>query len=99
MTGLAARVATGIATRAVFLCLLAGCAERASSGAAPAVFFQTDSSQPHFGAAMVASLDARVLAKLDRNRPVVTEWQRIFAVHAGDTTGLPMLGTYAVAND
>jgi len=48
---------------------------------------------------MVAPLDARALASLERDRSARVDWQKILEVHAGDSAGLPMLGTYVVAHD
>jgi hypothetical protein len=86
------------------LSLAAACSDRSTktppaSTANPDVSFQTDSSRPHFGAVMVAPLDARGLAVLERTHLTAEEWQRILTVRVADSTSLPMLGEYVVAHD
>jgi hypothetical protein len=95
-----ARAALTIAARAVFL-FGAACVERASTGSnGPAgVAFQTNERQPHFGAVIVAPVNAELLATVQSARPSDAEWQKILVVRSGDSTGLPMIGTYAVAHD
>jgi hypothetical protein len=44
-------------------------------------------------------VDPLALAELERSRPDPAEWQQVFAMFAGDTTGLPMLGDYTVLHD
>jgi hypothetical protein len=96
-----ARAACRPVARAVVFCVTfctaASCSEQPASGAAPATSFQTDSTQPHFGAVIVAPLAPRDLTALDRAHLTAEEWQKILLLHAGDTTGLPMLGAYVVA--
>ena len=96
MTRSTARAAT-FAARAV-LFFAAACVERAPGGGAGAagVAFQTDEAKPHFGSAFVTPVDAQ---KLERAKLSDVEWQKILVVRTGDSTSLPMLGTYVVAHD
>ena len=66
---------------------------------APALVFERDSARPHFGSVSVAPLDAQALRSLERSRLSAEDWQRILLVRAGDSTSLPMIGTYVVAHD
>ena len=97
----AARVALIGAARAVLFFGL-GCAgrkEEHSTGGPPAIAFQRDSTRSHFGAVSVAPLDTRALGTLERAKPSADEWQKVLVVRAGDSTSLPMIGTYVVAHD
>jgi hypothetical protein len=88
-----ARVALKFATRAV-LFLSVACARDVAPSGSPHVSFEKVETQPNFGSAVVAPLDARALKSLDAE-----EWQKIFAVYAGDSIGLPMLGAYTISGD
>ena len=93
MTRHTARVALIWATGAV-LVSATGCAtDQRPDSPVPTVSFQTDSSRPHFGAAIAAPIDSRAL-DLDS-----AAWTKVFVVHAGDSAGLPMIGRYIVTND
>ena len=89
----AARVAFVWATCAVLFLVTACGTDQTPDSPNPRVSFQTDSARPHFGAAIATPVDSRAL-DLDS-----ASWATVFVVHAGDTTGLPMLGRYTVAND
>jgi hypothetical protein len=77
------------------------CADRVPNGrgATPVLSFQTNETRPHFGAVTVAHVDAQRLSALERARLTDEDWQKILVVHAGNSTGLPMLGAYVVAHD
>ncbi len=97
-----ARAAQIVAVRAV-LVLAVACAAAARDArepaSRPAVSFQQIESKPEFGAVMVAPLDERALMALERSRLTNDEWQKILSVYAGDSLGLPMLGTYSTSGD
>jgi hypothetical protein len=98
MTRTTARVALNLATRAVLVFALACSGDRAPIGPLR-VTFQRVETRPDLGAVSIAPLDTKNLETLDRARPSVEEWQKIFSVYAGDSIGLPMLGTYSISND
>src|SRR5215208_4164557 len=93
-----ARAVLQLSARAVVI-FGSACVDGPGSGRAPAVFFQTDSTQPHFGSAIVAPISARSLTALANDRSAADDWQRVLTVRAGDTTGLPMLGKYVISSD
>jgi hypothetical protein len=78
------------------LTLLVACGGRDQAAAPPAIVFHSTASEPDFGAIDVAPLDAGALAGLRRAKPTLEQWQALFPVHAGDTTGLAMLGAYTI---
>ena len=93
-----ARAALHIAARAVlFLCI--ACGDGPILQSPPSVTFQTDEARPNFGSVIVAPVDARRLESLANDRSAADDWQRVLAVYAGDSTGLPMLGTHVIAHD
>jgi hypothetical protein len=98
VTRTTARAALTLAARAVLFFGMA-CADHAPTGAAPTLSFQTSETQPHFGAVTVTHLNAQQLGALERVRLTDEDWQKILVVHAGDSTGLPMLGAYVIAHD
>ena len=53
----------------------------------------------HFGSVSVAPLNRRALEALEQSKPPADEWQKVLLVRAGDSTSLPMIGTYVVAHD
>jgi hypothetical protein len=100
-----ARAAQRFAARAVVVCAAvsaAACVDAAGDRRAhhPAtVSFQTLESRPAFGAVDVAPLDEKSLAALERARPADGDWHEILSVYAGDSLGLPMLGSYSTVGD
>src|SRR5689334_17029791 len=96
----AARVALTRAARAVLFLALA-CTGRTeqSAGGPPAIAFQRDSTRSHFGSVSVAPLNRRALEALEQSKPSADEWQNVLLVRAGDSTSLPMIGSYVVAHD
>jgi hypothetical protein len=89
----AARVAFVRATRAALFLVIACGTDQRPDSPKPTVSFQADSARPRFGAAIATPVDQRAL-DLDS-----AAWAKVFIVYAGDTTGLPMIGRYTVAND
>jgi hypothetical protein len=73
-----------------------GCRDSLPAGS-PQVSFQTVDTVPHFGTVSVAPLPRAALDRLRRLRG--DQWNSVFSVHAGDTTGVPMLGDYRVDAD
>ncbi len=100
MLRLTARAAQRVAARAVVVWAVA-CGGVAHDGPAsrPAVSFQQVESRPDFGAVIVAPLNASSLMALERARLTNDEWQKVLSVYAGDSLGLPMLGTYSTSGD
>lgn len=66
---------------------------------AAAIQFHSDRRARTYGAVDVRPVAPAALATLERMEPQPEQWQRVFAVYTGDTTGLPMLGDYAVLHD
>jgi hypothetical protein len=64
-----------------------------------AIQFQAVRALPDYGAVDVRPIDPAALAALQRTKPELAEWREVFAIYAGDTTGLPMFGEYSVVHD
>jgi hypothetical protein len=82
----------------VFAIACAG-GEKSRVSSTPVLAFERDSTRSHFGSVSVAPLDSRALGTLDRSHPAADDWQKILLVRAGDSTSLPMIGTYVVSHD
>jgi hypothetical protein len=93
-----ARTAHHLAARAVLLLCIA-CGDQRILRSQPQVTFQTDEARPHFGSVIVTPVSARQLQSLSNDRSAADDWQRVLTVYAGDSTGLPMIGTHVVAHD
>ena len=95
-----ARVALTGAARAVLLVAIA-CSGRneTASSTTPTIAFQKDSTKPHFRSVSVAPLEPRGLAALARAHPAPADWQKTLVVRTGDSSSLPMIGTYVVSHD
>jgi hypothetical protein len=84
---------------------IASCAPRGDAGAGGPVTVAFDSTDAaRLGDVSVYPLSRDALAALASARPSAEDWQRILSVRvtdslAGDSTALPLLGTYAVSAD
>ena len=82
-----------------------GSANEVSTGEAATVVFHADTAAgvTAFGDVSVYPLGRAALAALESTAPAIEEWQRILSVRVADSgkdsSALPLLGTYVVAND
>jgi hypothetical protein len=65
----------------------------------PALVFWDDTGSSAFGDVVLLPWREADLGALRESNPSQDVWQQILGVRVGDTTGLPMLGTYSVAGD
>lgn len=65
----------------------------------PVVRFREQEGAPGFGDVEVFPLNRRALSNMSASNPAAGDWQRVLAVHVGDTSGVAMLGVYSVSGD
>jgi hypothetical protein len=85
-----------VCSTGIVLSALGACRDAAPAGD-PRIAFQTVDTLPRFGAVSVAPLPHGALDTL--RRLTTAQWNAVLSVHSDDTTGVAMLGEYAVVGD